>query len=123
MGPRHPADILLQASIVSPHRRHFVNPRDEGHHNDGGRVEDRTSDLPCCPDDLLRRGEPRPDMMAQVIEDALHHDQRRIHDDAEVNRPKRNQVCRLTEQHHHGEGEEERQRDGQRDDHCSPKVP
>ena len=61
-------------------------------------------------------------MMAQVIEDALHHDQRRVHDDAEVDRPKRNQVRRLTEQHHHREGKEERQGDGQGDDHGGPEV-
>ena len=46
-------------------------------------------------------------------ENVFHHDQRGIHDNAEIDGSERNQIRRLPNQDHHRKGKEQRKRDGQ----------
>ena len=62
-------------------------------------------------------------VFSQVAEDVLHHDYRRIHDDAEVNRTDGEQIGRIAAQHHNDHAEEERHRNGRRDNEGTAQVP
>ena len=62
-------------------------------------------------------------VFSQVAEDVLHHDYRRIHDDAEVNRTDGEQIGRIAAQHQNDHAEEERHRDGRRDNEGTAQVP
>ena len=57
---------------------------------------------------------------AEVAVDVFHHDDRRIDDDAEIDRPDRQQIGRLAAQEQHREGEQQRQRnvDGHDERRC-----
>src|SRR5712692_11981233 len=54
--------------------------------------------------------------------DVFDHDHGRVHDDAEVNRPHGEQIGRMAAQHHNDDAEEERHRDGGRDNDGAAKI-
>ncbi len=61
-------------------------------------------------------------LRGQVAVDVLDHDDRRIDDDAEIDRPDRQQVGRLAADVQHGEGEQQGQRNVDRHDQGRPDV-
>ncbi len=67
-------------------------------------------------------GTVRGGALGQVAKDVLHHDDRRVHDEAEVDRAHRQQVGRFAAPDHQRDGECERERDGRRDDHRAAQV-
>ena len=61
--------------------------------------------------------------VCQMIKDALHHDQRGIHDNAEIDGSERDQIRRLSNEDHHRKGKEQRERDSQGYDQGRAQMP
>ncbi len=74
--------------------------RQKRHHDDRRRKKDRPAHFPRRPHHMHGHGQSLRALVRDVIEDALHHDERRIDDDAEVDRAERNQIRRFPAQHH-----------------------
>ena len=60
--------------------------------------------------------------MRQMAEDVLHHDDGGIDDDAEIDRADREQVGGFAAQHRDDDGQEQRHRNGRRDDQRAAQI-
>ena len=61
-------------------------------------------------------------LMPQMADDVLHHHDRTVDDEAKVDRPQAHQVAGDACFDHAGDGEEHRQRNGERDNQCCSQV-
>ena len=108
-GPGH---RLEQAPFHALQREN----RQVGGDDDGDRVEHRPLHLVRGVEDLLFRRSVVLVAAAEVADDVLHHHHRAIHHHSEVQRAQRQQVRGNALQVQTGRGEQQRKRNGQRDD-------
>ena len=92
-------------------------------------IETITAYLPRKPlrhaHDDAARAAPAPrcaERLGQMTEDVLDHDDRGIHDQAEIDGADRQQIGRLAPQHHEADGEGQRERDRHADDHGAAQI-
>ena len=115
VGLRHgPEELSLRAG--------HGKQRHEGAHHDQDGKQQRMVDLVHEELDPLLEGQVGVVARGQVAVDVLDHHDRGIDDDAEIDRPDRQQVRRLAAQEKHREGEQERQGDVDGDDDRGPDI-
>ena len=91
-------------------------------HDDQFAEQGRLADLDGGVADHVELGLLRQVAVGEVADAVLDHDHRAVHDQAEVDGPQAQQAGGDAEAQHAGEGEEHRQRDGQRHDGRRPQV-